>query len=280
MCTIVLAWNVLADAPVAIAANRDEAVDREARPPRLLGDDPQVVAPQDARAGGTWIGVSERGLLVAITNRWTEPPEPVRSDATTAVETDATTADTAGDRRSRGLLVRDALDAADATEALEVVREALAADSYAGFNLLIADAERATYLEWDGHAPADAATEDGASAGAAADGLRERDLEPGIHAIVNPGLNEVDDRAERLREVLAVDGASPAAGVWLDAAAERLRDHDFGLCVHGDGFGTRSSSLVSIGADGHARYAFADGPPCETDYEQVEVPASFLEGSF
>lgn len=271
MCTIALAWRVLEDTPVAVAANRDESLDRESLPPRRLASDPETVAPQDDEAGGTWIGVTERGLFVAITNRWTaEGPPDLPAE------------------RSRGLLVRDALGANDADAAVELVREAVREEAYAGFNLLVADADRAAYLEWDGE-------------------LRSTDLDPGVHVIVNPGLNDVDDRAVRLREELrdaAVrsggpaphDGIAPSADAgagdgpvadrgtadpvsapeWLDAAARRLRDHEYEVCIHRDGFGTRSSSLLWIDDEGRTAYRFADGPPCETEYEPVSVDADFL----
>lgn len=274
MCTIAFAWQALADAPIAVAANRDEALGRESLPPRVLDGEREIVAPQDAEAGGTWIGVTERGLFVAITNRWTaDGPPDLPAE------------------RSRGLLVRDALGAPDATAAADIVREQVASHGYAGFNLLVADAERAVYLEWDG-------------------ALRVDDLDPGVHVIVNAGIGDADERAVRLRDALverltddeppttdagvdappAVDaaagsGPSPASGTdasrttaaWLDDAASLLRDHEFEACIHRDEFGTRSSSLVSIDADGRATYSFADGPPCETEYDSVELSASFLD---
>jgi uncharacterized protein with NRDE domain len=251
VCTIAFAWQTLSDVPIAVAANRDEALDRESLPPRILETDPTVVAPQDAEAGGTWIGVTERGLLVAITNRYTDEGAPDLP---------------AG--RSRGLLVRDALRASDAQAAVALVRQEVAEREYAGFNLLVADADDATYLEWDGD-------------------LRVEALDPGVHVIVNPGKNEADDRAVRLRDELAVDGggdgdagdadASIDAGAWLDRAADRLGDHDYEVCLHRDEFGTRSSSLLSIAADGRTTFAYADGPPCETNYTPVDLPAPFLD---
>lgn len=265
-----LAWRALADAPVAVAANRDEARDRESRPPRVLSEEPAVVAPQDAVAGGTWIGVTERGLLVAITNRWTEAGAPDLP---------------AG--RSRGLLVRDALEAPDARAAVDHVREAVEAADYEGFNLVAVDADNATYLEWDG-------------------ALRETPLDPGVHVVLNPGLNEADSRATRLRAALDPEAAGgdgggagpdgsrgesgggvaarsasghgrPGATEWLASAAGRLRDHRYGACIHRESFGTRSSSLVAIDEGKRATYRFADGPPCRTAYEPVDVPAGFLE---
>ena len=59
--------------------------------------------------------------------------------------------------------------------------------------------------------------------------------------------------------------------VLLEAGKSLLGDHEFGVCVHGDGFGTRSSSLIALAADGTATYRFADGPPCRTGYEAIDT---------
>ncbi|MEF8773198.1 MAG: NRDE family protein [Halobacteriales archaeon] len=241
MCTLAFAWQTFEDAPLVAAANRDEAVDRPSVPPRLLQEDPQVVAPRDEEAGGTWIGHNEHGLIAAITNRWV---------------------DLAGDR-SRGLLVRDALARESAEDAARFVERAVEADDYAGFNLLVADADAVVYLEWDGR-------------------LGARNLPPGVHVVVNVGADgdffvpearpdagaEQADNAVRLRAALRPEPGE-SADSWRDRAAAAIGDHDYGVCVHGDGFGTRSSSLVTLYADGTADFAFAPGPPCETAHEPV-----------
>ena len=70
VCTLVVAWRVFETAPVCVAANRDESFDRPAAPPSVREGDPAVLAPRDERAGGTWLGYNEAGVLAAITNRW------------------------------------------------------------------------------------------------------------------------------------------------------------------------------------------------------------------
>lgn len=244
MCTLAIAWRVLADAPVVVAANRDERLDRPASPPATLDGDPRIVAPRDDEAGGTWLGYNEHGVLAGLSNRWTD-------------------AELAGER-SRGQLVLDVLRAATAGEGAAAVEAAVGTHEYAAFNLTVADADRAVVLEWDG-------------------ALRDFDLDPGVHAVLNagwddrfadvPGRGELVARqaesARRLRDRLAV-GAGETADRWLDRAAAALADHDLGVCVHREGFGTRSSSLVALYADGGASYRFADGPPCETAYVDVD----------
>ena len=246
MCTLVVAWQVFADHPVVAAANRDEALDRPAEPPAVIGEDPGVIAPRDADAGGTWIGYNEFGVLVAITNRWTD-------------------ADPAGER-SRGLLVRDALDCESAEDAARHVERAVETDEYEGFNLLVADANAAVLCEWAG-------------------GLRVEPLDPGVHVVMNVGaIGRVtipaswSERGERqaangrkVREALQPEPGEHARE-WRDRAADVLADHEYGVCVHHEEFefGTRSSSLVTVDADGSADYRYADGPPCRTEFEPVE----------
>ncbi|WP_049899487.1 NRDE family protein [Halococcus agarilyticus] len=246
MCTLVVAWQVFADAPVVVAANRDEALDRPSEPPSVIAEEPRIVAPRDADAGGTWIGYNEHGVFVAITNRWTD-------------------ADLAGER-SRGLLVRDALDCESAEEAARLVERAVAADEYEGFNLLVADANAAVLCEWDG-------------------GLRTGNLGPGVHVVMNVGAigrvtipaswpERGEQQAENGRNVRESLQPEPGEGhaAWRDRAADVLGDHDYGVCVHHEefDFGTRSSSLLTIDADGSADYRYADGPPCRTEFEPVE----------
>ncbi|WP_435345626.1 NRDE family protein [Haloarchaeobius sp. HRN-SO-5] len=244
MCTLTLAWRVF-DEPVVVAANRDELLDRPSVPPGVVETDPRVVAPLDEEAGGTWVGYNEHGLFVGVTNRWVD-------------------ADLAGER-SRGLLVRDALRQERASDAAALVEESTAEYEYQGFNLVVADAEDAVLLEWDGE-------------------LVRTAFDPGVHVVVNVGADDAlelpglrpdaeqrqVDAVAHVREALEPrDGET--AREWRDRAATVLGDHEMGVCVHDPGgrFGTRSSSLIVLGDD--PEYWFAPGPPCETPYEPVAL---------
>ncbi len=254
MCTLTLGWRVFDDAPVVVAANRDELMGRPSEPPAVTGTDPSFLAPRDAEAGGTWIGYNEHGVLAAITNRWVDVP--------------------GGGERSRGLLVRDVLGAESTHEARGIVDSAVAANTYDGFNLVVAERGGGTtlgdptalYVEWDGD-------------------LRVRRLDPGIHVVVNVGIDgeyfeperDPDRGAEQATNATQLRGAlCPESGetvsAWRSRAADALGNHDYGVCVHEPdrGFGTRSSSLFTLFADGSADVRFADGPPCETSFRRVE----------
>lgn len=280
MCTLVVAWRVFREAPVCVGANRDEARDRPASPPAVRGANPRVLAPRDERAGGTWIGYNEHGVFVAVTNRWVD-----------------------GDgERSRGLLVDDALAEPTAAAARDRVEAELADRVYAPFYLVAADdrhcilvehgcrveAAASTGVADDGHAdgahPGCGAPDDRTvAAGRGLDGYRIHDLDPGVHVVVNVGFDgewfvpparpeagrQQAANAERLGTALQPRGGESAAD-WTRRTGEALGDHDFGVCVHGDGFGTRSSSLITIGDE--RSFAHAEGPPCETPYETVDDP--------
>lgn len=153
--------------------------------------------------------------------------------------------------RSRGLLVRDALARSSAKEAVSLVRAELAEREYAGFNLVVADAAEAALLEWDGV-------------------LRTSHLDSGVHVVVNEGHDRVVPKAERIREAVRPEPGT-AVDDWFERVREVLADHDLDACVHGEGFGTRSSSYVTLDSAGSGRYWFADGRPCETEYDEVEV---------
>ncbi|WP_076608440.1 NRDE family protein [Natronorubrum thiooxidans] len=244
MCTLTLAWQVFDDAPVAVAANRDEALERESVSPGVYREEPLIVAPRDAEAGGTWIGYNEHGVFAGITNKWT--------DADLAAE------------RSRGLLVADVLAAESAAAAAETIEAATETDEYDAFNLVVADESAAYCYQWNGT-------------------LSRIDFEPGVQVIVNAAVNdtvqlpsdhlvvarEQADNALAVRETLAVeDGES--VSTWLERAGDVLGDHEYGVCLHRNGFGTKSSSLIALGPE-TTQYAFAPGPPCETAYEPVAL---------
>src|SRR6266478_3756429 len=97
MCTLVILRRPDHQWPVLIGANRDEMIDRPWQPPcRHWPDRPEVVAGLDALAGGSWLGVNDWGVAAAVLNRHGSLG-PARG------------------ARSRGELVREALDPADWT---------------------------------------------------------------------------------------------------------------------------------------------------------------------
>ena len=131
MCTLVILRRPGHDWPVVIAANRDEMIDRPWRPPgRHWPDRAHVTAGQDELAGGSWLGVNDDGVCAGILNR------------TGALGP-------AAGKRSRGELVLDALDHADAAAAAMALAD-IDGEAYRPFNLVVADSDEAFWLRHDG----------------------------------------------------------------------------------------------------------------------------------
>ena len=231
MCTLIALHRCIDGAPLVVAANRDEFFERPAEGPALRETaGGWIVAPRDLRAGGTWLGLNARGVFAALTNRRVAEPDP--------------------QRRSRGLLVLDALGAANAAQAADALEE-LPRDAYNAFNLLVADAHSAHVVSYDGEP--------------------ERiDLAAGAHVIGNAHPGDRTGKLERLREDARRAGAAPAEAV-LDRLAQVCRSHDGDgeldrACVHAGPYGTRSSTLLRVGSDAGDVLHYADGAPCERAY--------------
>jgi Transport and Golgi organisation 2 len=120
MCTLVILRRPDHRWPVLIGTNRDEMIDRPWQAPaRHWPDRPEVVAGLDALAGGSWLGINDWGVVAAVLNRTGSlGPAP--------------------GRRSRGELVLEALDHADAVDAAQAL-SFLDPDAYRTFNLIVAD---------------------------------------------------------------------------------------------------------------------------------------------
>lgn len=234
MCLVALFFRVVEDAAVVVGANREEFHARPGEPPQILDGPLKSVGGRDPHAGGTWLGVNERGVLVAVTNRRkTHIPAPALS---------------------RGQLVRDALGCATAAAAVELATRALEQDRYAGCNLIVADAERAVVLQ-------------------AGDWLRVRPLPPGLHVVANGDVNdESDGRVAhalgwlyRQPYTLARDCLDALLHVCSDAEPEGPP-----ICLSGPDRGTVSGSLIALRKPlARSTYLHAQGPPDRTAYEEV-----------
>ncbi|MGH7588336.1 MAG: NRDE family protein [Gemmatimonadota bacterium] len=250
MCTLIAFHAVWEDAPLVLAVNRDEAYDRPASPPAVVGSRPPVLMPRDERAGGTWMGANAGGLWVGLTNRDGGEKNPTR--------------------RSRGLLCLDLLEETG-PEAV-VARIQTLDRTYNPFNLVAGDATSLWLVE---HA-------EGRSI--------PRRLGPGVHLVTNRPFVETpeESKAGRARWRLEDEGLWPErpGGLAPDGLEVRLaailgdhgvRGHD-ALCLHGGRYGTRSGAVWRIGmprGSGEAAtlLAYADGPPCSTRFERFRLPS-------
>jgi uncharacterized protein with NRDE domain len=238
VCTVLFAWQWRPDVPVVLAANRDERIGRPTDPPMRLHAGPDLWGGRDQLAGGTWLAVDPAARrLCAVTNRHlaeapVRPPDPAL--------------------RSRGELPVLLLTGDAGTLG------GLAADAYNPVNVLWLAPERAWWSSLDGRV----------------------DLEPGVHALT---VQDVDDPASAKTQRLlalarrAADDASDARDL-RDRLAAVLRSHDTdpggppqsAACIHGDEYGTVSSSTVVVDGDG-VELSYAAGRPCVTPYAVVSL---------
>ncbi|HEV8069545.1 MAG TPA: NRDE family protein [Planctomycetaceae bacterium] len=250
MCVFSVAYRVWPDCPIFVLTNRDESTERPTLSPRIF----ESTTPKgarwfggaDQRAGGTWVGVNEHGLLVAVTNR-----------KTTSVPANP---------RSRGLLCRDLLECMSVKSALDRLGNELSNHAYAGFNLILLTARRARAFVLE-----------------VADESRLHKLKPGIHTIGNGHLNASDDlRVQRMQamvEEMVTHGGRKWAD-WVDQAKAICRTHaeadDPGICLHGEGWGTVGSTVVGLPLDPRQSvHHYAAGPPCRVPY--VDYSTSLRE---
>jgi Transport and Golgi organisation 2 len=205
MCTLVLVVPP-PGGTLQVAANRDEFLVRPATTPEPWAEG--WLAPRDLQAGGTWLGVNASGLFVGVTNRAAGPRDP--------------------SRRSRGLLVTDALRAAEAAT-LHRRLAGLDPGTHNGFHLAYADGSFAGLTWSDGRT------------------VRQETLAPGVHLLTEQSLGAGDDGARRR----LVEEAMPRSGVlglegWLELLSRHGAEPRAGTCVHADavGYGTRSAFVL------------------------------------
>jgi uncharacterized protein with NRDE domain len=226
----------VADAPLLLAENREEDVERPTLPPRIQSGRPRVLCGTDRQAGGTWLGVNQHGLVVAVANRpkAVVPAEP----------------------RSRGLLCRELLGFDSAKKAAQRAARELARGSYAGASYVCADAERGLVVY-------------------GGDTVEVVELSPGLHLLSNGNLNDLhDERQEFARRMLTLQRLDSAVAFMavasrtfsrkLNAAGRR------GMVLPSGKFGTVSSTLLALTErPQHAIYQYAPGPPSECPYDDL-----------
>jgi uncharacterized protein with NRDE domain len=246
MCTVVILRRPDHRWPVLIGANRDEMINRPWKPPgRHWPDRPEVMAGLDVLAGGSWLGINDWGVAAAVLNRTGSlGPAP--------------------GRRSRGELVLEALDHADAIAAAYALAD-LDPDSYRTFNLVVADERDAFWLRHAGGPRIEVhPLKEGLSMVAAGDvnDLGTRRLELALPAFREwPAPKPDRDDWAAWQELLGSTRAPPGEPA---TAAMRFRT---------DGYGTVSSALIALPArnepDRHAHFRFAGWQPQLTPWQNV-----------
>ena len=232
MCLAVVALGAHPRYALVVAANRDEFHARAATPAAWGYASPfvDIVAGRDLVAGGTWFGVHRAGRWALVTN--------VREGGNH---------DPAA--RSRGELVPLVLGASRLDDAFAAI--GTTARRYNGFNLLAGDAHGAWWMS------------------NRAAGVRR--LPPGLHGLSNALIDTPWPKLVRTRDRMAawaatgdhditplfaaLADATPAPDHLLPSTGvprerERMLSSSF---IVSDTYGTRCSTVFTIGHDGRAR---------------------------
>lgn len=246
MCTLVILRRPEHDWPLLLGANRDEMARRPWKPPaRHWPDRNDVVGGIDLESGGSWLARNDQGVVAAVLNRLGAlGPAP--------------------GKRSRGELVLEALDHADAGAAAVALAD-LEPTAWRPFNLVVADNSSAWWL----------AAREGAPAV-----VVER-IPQGISMLTARDLNDPDSpRIARylplLREARVPDPERGNWDAWISLMSSRETDSDqFGAMNFATetGFGTLSGSLLALPSkesiDPRGIWLFANGRPGEAPYEAI-----------
>ncbi len=231
MCTLVAWLSVFPEAPLVVAANRDERLGRPSRGPERHPGAVRWVGPVDMIAGGSWWAINSRHLFVGLTNR----AGAMRSDL----------------RRSRGLLVADVAQT-PSIDAAESLLRALDPAAYNGFHLLATDGLTGVVAIADGES------------------MRMTRLSPGLHVVTERGFGaEPVEREARVRALMTPLSARPLDLEAIQEVLRTHVDPPIeSLCVHVPelDYGTRSSAVYARLADGSGQLRVAPGPPCRTPF--------------
>jgi uncharacterized protein with NRDE domain len=260
---LALYYRVIPDYPLIVAANRDERFSRASASPQRLDDEPLIFGGKDLVAGGTWLGVNEYGLIAGVLNR--------RAAAPTTKHVP----------RSRGLLCLQMLRAASAFQAYEGLKREHGL-SYQPFLLLVASVKTAFVAYNSGKT------------------ITHHALDTGVHVFGNSSFcgttteklihsRELFSAATgSLRQRLTPTGVGEKRGgakarlSSVDYLQRILGNHDLpagshdprdAICVHGEEYGTVSSSIVfQDSAGGRFHFYHSSIAPCEGEYHPIEAP--------
>ncbi len=232
MCTLILFWRAVDHYDIVLGMNRDESAMRPSEPPVFVDGSPAIVAPHDRQAGGTWLGASANGIVMALSNRRSR-------NSTTA--------------RSRGLLLLDALTSPTIAAADILLQRETQAHEYNLFNLLAVDRREVRFFRYDGQVSVSRGHE-------------------GLNVLSNEGGNVVGDPKLELVQNLLSKAPTRTVPDVVHTLQTTLRTHTVGggvsVCKHAMGGGTVSSTILALSnADpGENVLLYADGAPCQTPY--------------
>ena len=233
MSLLAIVYHLVPEAPILVAFNREEPLDRICPPPSIQSGKPRVLGSTDQQ-GGTCLGLNQKGLFVGVTRR-KKRGAPMNG-------------------RSRGLLAREMLKCNSASQAVDLAMEELHSGEYNGANFVVADPDSG----WVVHA---------------GDDTNVAELEHGLCIVGDRDVNDPRDQraamAQRLLTLQTLDSPvkflAIASKVLARAPSQPGRPS---MVVREKDYGTVSSTLIALGKKPRdAIYQYANGSPDQAKFE-------------
>lgn len=251
MCLAVFAWQSHPEYPLVVVANRDEFYARSTRAAAWWGQNVSLLAGRDEEAGGAWFGINRRGRFSLLTN--------VRSPTERNPHAP-----------SRGAVVLASLQSHEPIG--EWLRDlAPRSQVFNGFNLLVGD-------------PLDAGARQPAELHYYSNRLTAEttELRPGVYGLSNAFLDSPWPKVTRTVSRFATQIAQK---VSIDALLAIMADRSVALDrelpstgvpleweralsavqIRANGYGTRSTTVLTVRADGVANFVERTFDPASPD---------------
>jgi hypothetical protein len=245
MCTITFIPN---DCDYLLAMNRDDLLTRASTLPLVRASfASQAAAYPQETGGGTWIGVNQHGITVALLN-WAVPPRGPKE-------------------KSRGTVIPQML-ASVGVEHARIVYDEIDLDGIYPFRLIgIFPVDRSIIeWRWDGEA------------------RREQSLEWGARQWFSSGAG--DDEAARIRSAVSRThwhDEGVGSREWLRRlhASHEPEQGVFSICAHRDVGGTLSYTEIEVAAQ-HVALSYSPVAPCKgIDFsDEVTMPRLVRTAAF
>lgn len=234
MSLLAIVYHLVPEAPVLVAYNREESLDRICPAPSIQSGKPRILASMDQHTGGTYLGMNQNGLFVGVIRRkkYDMPMNP----------------------RSRGSLAKEMLKCNSAQQALDLGMEALETGQYGGANFCIADPQSGWVINSSKETTA-------------------VELQQGLCVVGKHDVNDPRDERSKMAQRLLTLQTLDSPVKFLAIASKVLARTPTapgrpGMVVKEKDYGTVSSTLISLGMKPRdAIYQYSNGSPDVSKFE-------------
>jgi uncharacterized protein with NRDE domain len=234
MSLLAIVYHLVPEAPILVAYNREEPLDRICPSPSIQSGKPRILASIDQHTGGTYLGMNQNGMFVGVVRRkkFETPVNP----------------------RSRGALAREMLKCNSAQQAVDLALEEIHTGQYGGANFCVADPDSGWVIHSNNE-------------------TEVSELEQGLCIVGDRDMNDPHDErgamAQRLLTLQTLD--SPVKFLAIASKVLARTPTTPGrpsMVVKEKDYGTVSSTLIALGKKPRdAIYQYSNGSPDQSKFE-------------